>query len=398
MGIAVRTEAIPDPGPLLRLVDTRHPLAFVRGGDGIVGVGEAVRLTFTGPHRIREAADAWRTICASASVDDAVRLPGTGLVGMGSFAFADDSGAESVLIVPATVHGRRDGVAWLTRVEGDLDFARSQDARRSSDVETTPVTFEPGAFPAHAYALAVANAVERIHAGELSKVVLARDLVGELPEPDLGTPLARLAQRYADAVTFAIEGLIGATPETLVRVEGGEVTARVLAGTAPPGDGGGDALLASHKDRDEHGLARASVVAALRPHTTDLGGGEPYALELPNLWHIASDIRGRLGDDASALDLVAALHPTAAVGGTPTDVAVHAIAELEPFDRGRYAGPVGWIDADGSGEWAIALRCAVVADGRVTAYAGAGIVADSSPANEVAETELKFRPILEAFS
>jgi menaquinone-specific isochorismate synthase len=243
----------------------------------------------------------------------------------------------------------------------------------------------------------VAAAVERIRAGELSKAVLARDLVGTLDEPDLGVPLARLAERYADAVTFAVEGLLGATPETLVKVEGGEVSARVLAGTAAPGDGGDTALLASHKDLDEHGLARASVVAALRPHTAELGGGEPFALELPNLWHIASDLRGRLSDGASALDLVAALHPTAAVGGTPTGVALGIIAELEPFDRGRYAGPVGWIDASGSGEWAIALRCALVADGRVTAYAGAGIVADSAPSNEVAETELKFRPILEAF-
>src|SRR5690606_16421306 len=112
-----------------------------------------------------------------------------------------------------------------------------------------------------------------------------------------------------------------------------------------------------------------------------------------NLWHIASDLHGTLSDGSSALDLAAALHPTAAVGGTPTDLAVQVIDELEPFDRGRYAGPVGWIGADGSGEWAIALRCALIADGTVTAYAGAGIVADSVPVQELAETDLKFRPI-----
>ena len=131
---------------------------------------------------------------------------------------------------------------------------------------------------------------------------------------------------------------------------------------------------------------------------SELGGDEPYVLELPNLLHIASDLHGTLGDGSSALDLVAALHPTAAVGGTPTAVAVDLIAELEPFDRGRYAGPVGWIDASGSGEWALALRSAQIADGRVTAYAGAGIVAGSVPVRELAETDLKFRPILDAFA
>ncbi len=391
----MRTEAVPDPGPLLGLSDPHHPLAFVRGGDGVVGVGEAVRLTFTGPDRIAEAADAWRTICASADVDDAVGVPGTGLVAIGSFAFADDSAAESVLIVPAVMHGRRGGVTWRTAV-GSSGIEHLGTER--STAPTRAVEFKPGAFPAHAYAVAVAAAVERIHTGELAKAVLARDLVGALEDADLRIPLARLAERYTEAVTFAVEGLIGASPETLVRVEGGEVSARVLAGTGSPGDQGGAALLASHKDLDEHGLARASVVAALHPHVTDLDGGEPFALELPNLWHIASDIHGRLGDGSSALDLVAAPHPTAAVGGTPTRAALALIADLEPFDRGRYAGPVGWIDASGSGEWAIALRTALVADGTVTAYAGAGIVAESVPSNEVAETELKFRPILEAFA
>jgi menaquinone-specific isochorismate synthase len=205
-------------------------------------------------------------------------------------------------------------------------------------------------------------------------------------------------------VTFAVEGLLGASPETLVRVHGGRVTARVLAGTAARGanemadDYVSLSLLGSRKDRDEHGLARASVVSALRPHTTDLEAGEPFALELPNLWHLATDLHGELVDGSNALDLVQALHPTAAVGGSPRDRAVDTIAELEPFDRGRYAGPIGWIDGSGSGEWAIALRCAQVSeDGAVTAYAGAGIVADSVPAQELAETELKLRPIVGAF-
>jgi menaquinone-specific isochorismate synthase len=123
----------------------------------------------------------------------------------------------------------------------------------------------------------------------------------------------------------------------------------------------------------------------------------PFTLKLPNLWHLATDIEMQLGDDASALDLVAALHPTAAVAGSPRDAALELIAELEPFDRGRYAGPVGWIDHDGDGEWVIALRCARIDDdGSLTAYAGAGIVIDSDPDSELAETRMKFRPIADA--
>lgn len=390
--VTVTSVAVPDSGPLLKFCDPRHPLAFVRNGHGVVGMGAAVRLAFTGPDRIREAADAWRAICASALVDDAVGLPGSGLIAFGSFAFADTSAHESVLVIPSVVVGRRGDVTWRTRIDaGEADIA--------GPVGAWPgVAFTAGAMTRIAYADAVDALVERIHAGELSKAVLARDLVGRLDDADLRVPLRRLAQTYPDAFTFAVEGLLGATPETLVRVDRGQVTARVLAGTAARGADADAVLLGSRKDLDEHGLARASVVAALRPHTSDLGGDQPFALELPNLWHIASDLHGTLSDGSSALDLAAALHPTAAVGGTPTDLAVQVIDELEPFDRGRYAGPVGWIGADGSGEWAIALRCALIADGTVTAYAGAGIVADSVPVQELAETDLKFRPILDAFS
>ena len=189
-----------------------------------------------------------------------------------------------------------------------------------------------------------------------------------------------------------------------MRVEGSTVSARVLAGTAPRGSDAPDddraraAFESSAKDQAEHAFARDSVMAALRPHASGLSTTpQPFPLPLPNLWHLASDVSGTLTDGSSSLDLVAALHPTAAVAGTPTDAALRLIAELEPFDRGRYAGPVGWVGADGDGEWAVALRCAQVDGTAVTAYAGAGIVADSDPARELAETTLKFRPIAEAF-
>jgi menaquinone-specific isochorismate synthase len=180
----------------------------------------------------------------------------------------------------------------------------------------------------------------------------------------------------------------------------------VLAGTMSRGrDADADteaalALATSPKDADEHEFAVQSVLASLRPHTSSITASEvPFTLKLPNLWHLATDVDGTLSDGSTSLDLVAALHPTAAVAGTPTQSALALIHELEPFDRGRYAGPVGWIGADGDGEWAIALRCAQVKpNGDITAYAGCGIVLDSIPEHELAETRMKFRPIVEAFA
>ena len=188
----------------------------------------------------------------------------------------------------------------------------------------------------------------------------------------------------------------------------------MLAGTAPRGaDADADtaaslALATSAKDQDEHLYAVQSVLAALRPHTSALAASEqPFTLKLPNVFHLATDVEGELAGGASALDLVAALHPTAAVAGTPTDAAIEVIRRLEPFDRGRYAGPVGWVDANGDGEWAIALRCAQFdLDGSarrsdtipLVAHAGAGIVAGSDPEAELLETRVKFRPIVDALA
>jgi len=184
------------------------------------------------------------------------------------------------------------------------------------------------------------------------------------------------------------------------------VSARVLAGTISRGaDAQADheaavTLATSTKDLDEHQYALTSVLTALAPHSSTLAASDqPFTLKLPNLWHLASDVAGTLSDGSTSLDLIAALHPTAAVAGAPTQAALDLIHELEPFDRGRYAGPVGWVGANGDGEWAVALRSAHVSHtGRVTAYAGGGIVAGSEPARELAETKMKFRPIVEAFN
>jgi menaquinone-specific isochorismate synthase len=399
--LTVETVALDSIGPLIPYLDPCAPLVFVRRGQGIVGIGEALRLEFGGENRMRDAAAVWRRIVAGSTVIDAVGMPGTGLVALGSFAFSRDSSATSVLIVPSIILGRRDGVAWITRINTDAALPEPQ-----SFGPEYRISLLPGEMTGDAFVAAVDAAIAAIHAGSVRKVVIARDLIGRLPEgSDLRLVLGSLALGYPDCFTYAVNGLIGSSPETLVRVDRGEVGARVLAGSIGRGGDAEDdhdaavALATSTKDLDEHAFALSSVLRVLTPHSNTLTTSElPFTLKLPNLWHLASDVSGRLTDGSTSLDLIAALHPTAAVAGSPTGAAMDLIDELEPFDRGRYAGPVGWVDAAGDGEWAVALRCAHVSStGRVTAYAGAGIVDGSVADRELAETKMKFRPIVEAF-
>jgi len=397
----VTTVEIDDLGPIIPLLSPRDPLLFLRRKQGVAGIGEALRLEFSGEDRMREAATAWRSIVSAATISDPIGLPGTGLVALGSFAFSRDSAATSVLIVPSILVGRRDGRSWITRVNTDAAVPAPTALGPEYRLSLLPGEMKPDAFTA-----AVDKAIAAIHTGSVRKVVLARDLVGHLPEgADLRRVLLELALGYPDGFTYAVNGLIGSSPETLVRVDHGEVGARVLAGSIGRGsDAETDhdaavSLATSTKDLDEHAYAIASVLRVLEPHSSVLTASEqPFTLKLPNLWHLASDVAGKLSDGSSSLDLIAALHPTAAVAGAPTGAAMDLIEELEPFDRGRYAGPVGWVDANGDGEWAVALRCAHVSStGRITAYAGAGIVDGSVAERELAETKMKFRPVVEAF-
>ena len=403
--LRVETAACRELGSLLPLLDESEPLLWMRRGFGMAGVGTALRLEFSGPNRIVDAAAAWQRVVAAATVVDPVALPGTGLIALGTFSFSEHSALTSVLVVPDTIIGRTGGQSWITRVAiGELPpFVVP--ASRPLGPEAR-VNLAPGALSAADYRDAVGTAVTSIRNHELSKVVLARDLTGQLPAgADLRSAIGTLALGYPDCWTFAIDGFMGSSPETLVGVTGGSVTARVLAGSAARGtDAASDqdaatALATSAKDLDEHQYAVQSVLGSLRPHSPTVMASElPFTLKLPNLWHLASDVEGTLVDGSTALDLVGALHPTAAVAGTPTPLALALIERLEPFDRGRYAGPVGWVGANGDGEWAVAVRSAQVGpNGDVTAYAGAGIVADSVPDRELVETRLKFRPVVEAF-
>jgi len=400
-------------GSLISSLEPHDPLLFVRRGNGVAGIGEVARLEFTGPDRIIRAAAAWREMVAHAEIADPLGLPGTGLIAFGSFAFSEHSAATSVLIIPTVVVGRHGDTEWVTRITSVSDqHAQGDNGDAPSLPPKTPVgsrfsvEFGSGEMTPAAFEAAVDSALGRIANGAVSKVVLARDLIGTLPPgADLRVVLENLATGYPDCFTFAVNGFIGSSPETLVRVDHGSVSARVLAGSVGRGaDSNADedaaaGLASSTKDLDEHGYALRSVLAALGPHSSNLATSElPFTLKLPNLWHLASDVEGEITDGSSSLDLVAALHPTAAVAGSPTPIALDLIHELEPFDRGRYAGPVGWVGSNGDGEWAVALRCAhVSSNGRITAYAGSGIVTGSVSAQELAETKMKFRPIIEAF-
>jgi menaquinone-specific isochorismate synthase len=439
----VRTVPVADPGDLIVQLPGPGSLAWIRQGEGLAGWGEVARVTVPAGQDRFTAADKWlRALLDSALIDDRVGAPGCGPVAFGSFTF-DPTSEGSVLILPQVVLGRRGGQAWLTTITGQppgppnppllarygLDQAGLADygldqagpvqagpvqARLADDRVPRPATpgvirWHDGSLTAPQWERAVATAVDRIKAGRLQKVVLARDLYasasGLIDERLL---LARLADRYPDCYTFACGGLVGATPELLIKRQGLQISSLVLAGTAPRGDDPerdaalGTALLASAKDTEEHGYAAAGVRESLAPLCDQLTVAlRPALLRLANVQHLATTISGRLavgadGTSPSVLALADALHPTAAVCGTPAETAMELIRELEGMDRGRYAGPVGWVDSAGNGEWGIALRCAELDGTRARLFAGGGIVTDSDPEAELAETQAKLRPMQSA--
>ncbi len=401
--LAVRTVTVARPDDLVARLPNASPLAWVRHGEGLVGWGEAARVTVPdGENRFTWAREWLTALFESAKVDDPLQIPGSGPVAFGTFTFdaksSDPKSGGSVLIVPRVVLGRRDGQAWYTTI-GD-----GADPLTLMRPPTAPagVRWADGEVTATRHMRAVATAVERIRAGHLSKVVLARDLVAIADGPiDPRILLRRLADRFPSCYTFACDGFVGATPELLVRRMGGQVESLVLAGTIARGtddETPAATLFASAKDREEHSYAADMVRAALAPLCDELTvPDEPELLRLSNLIHLATPVSGRLAGERSVLDVLAALHPTPAVGGTPTDTALDLIRELEMMDRGRYAGPVGWIDSRGDGEWGIALRCAEIDGARARLYAGGGIVAGSDPAAELAEAQTKFRAMQYAF-
>lgn len=458
---------LPSATGLLDYLVRDEALCWIRRGTGLLGFGEAARFTTTGQDRFESAQQWWRTQLAEADVVNHVGGPGTGPLAFGSFAFSSTSPHESRLIVPQLVLGSSPGTpgpadagpeavdgdpagrTWLTYLTYDdgaeltaeaaqaalAGYLEEASAERdsSSGSGAGGDRLAGGSLTEAEWMRAVGEGVRRIRAGRLSKLVLARDIVARLGSPIATAQVLReLAVRYRDCWTYSVDGLIGSTPEMLIKVEDNVARARVLAGTLDrtavnKTTGESDAeyalrvLAGSEKQQHEHQFAIESLTRQLEPFTRSMTShSEPFVLELPNVWHLASDVTAELspvagngvppaggttaaGGTAAAasvptsLALAAALHPTAAVCGTPTDSAARVILELEHMDRGPYAGPVGWIDGAGNGEWGIALRGAVLEDPRtVRLYAGCGIVDGSSPEAELAETWSKFRPMMEA--
>jgi len=408
---------VDDLGDLVaHLPRPRSVAAWIRRGEGLAGWGEAARVTIPAGEDRFTAGEKWLAeLFDGAEVTDDVGLPGCGPVAFGSFTF-DPASEGSALVVPRSVFGRSSGRSWLTTI-GDRHAPAATICPRHVPAAPRELRWNDGSLTAPQWQRAVAAAVGRIQAGDLGKVVLARDLYAAAADDiDVRVLLARLAARYPDCWTFSCAGLVGATPELYIRRMGSDVRSLVLAGTIPRGgtdaqdEALGAALLASAKDVEEHRYAVADVRKALSPLCDRLDiDDEPWLLRLANLQHLATGVTGHLAgprqpardaaalsEHASALALAAALHPTAAVCGTPTSSAMELIRELEGMDRGRYAGPVGWVDARGNGEWGIALRCAELDGARARLFAGCGIVADSDPEAELAEAQVKLRPMQDA--
>lgn len=421
------TRAFSGPVDVLSYADPVRPQTWLRGDRGFAAVGQVLRIEASGTDRFANLDREWQKIASKAVIDDPVQIPGSGLIALGTTAFADHSGATSVLTVPRTVVHQHDDHWFLTEISfggsRDAQLQRLADAHSPQAVrELLPEITPDGVWQgtdldgnadteaSARYRVAVREAANRTNRGVLDKVVIARPVSATLTgENDLRVPLRRLAERYLNCWTFAIDGIIGATPETLIRLSNGQVSGLVLAGTAarssnPEDDTAARDYVATHPHiTEEHRYASESVIDAIRPLVTDLHtSSDPLVIALPNVWHRATRIAATPAPDNSSLALAAALHPTAAVAGTPTPAAVQAIAELEGQDRRRYAGAVGWIDANGDGEWAIALRSAELSRTgdhtvEVTAWVGGGIVAGADVDTEFEETVSKLQPMREAF-
>ncbi len=392
----VTTTRLGDHLPLLDLLPDANPLSWVRRGEGLVGWGIYASTTVRGENRFRDARTWWHQQLEKLSITDSVHVSGTGPILFSSFSFSPDE--DSVLIIPEVVVGMRDGISWITWM-GDTPPPVLRET--PAVLEELAYSWGDGTLPPYKWEEQVAAAIELIRTEKVEKVVLARDLNALTTTAiDARLILRNLSAQYPTTWSFAVDGLVGATPELLLRLKHGMVTSRVLAGTiSRTGDDEKDLALAaslarSSKDLEEHVFAVRSVAESLAHFCASTNVPEsPYVLHLANLMHLATDVTGAVAESRAHVDTFAILeklHPSAAVCGTPTHVAARIINELEGMSRGRYAGPVGWIDARGDGELGIALRCGQISGNAIRLFAGCGIVAGSNPERELSESQVKF--------
>ncbi len=438
VSVSERLDGARDPAAIVLASRTSAESWFcleqpARDGTAHAGLGAALELGAAGPDRFKLLERRWRSLSEHALSDTPDAPPGAGLVAVAGFAFADD-GANSPswrgfgpasLTVPLLWLARRDGTTWLTcslavsEDDDPDDLLAGLMLRLSALVERPLPLLDPspvGQFSVHSpmppahYEEAVARAVERIRSGELEKVVLAREVQVRAPQVhDPGAVFDVLRSGFPECFVYAIgrgdATFIGATPELLVRRDGMRASTVALAGStrrsADPAvdDHLGESLLHSDKDRHENLVVAQRIAKALSPFSVWVTvAPEPAVIKVANIQHLAVPIRAQLTDDVGALTLAGALHPTPAVGGEPDAVARGLIPALEGLDRGWYAGTLGWTDTSGDGEFCVALRCALLRAELASCYAGCGIVADSDPASELAETEVKLQALLPVLS
>jgi menaquinone-specific isochorismate synthase len=390
--------------PLLELLPDDAPLTWVRGGDGLVGWGSYASTVVKGANRFADARNWWHQQLEKFAIADSVHASGTGPILFTSFSFDPDE--ESVLVIPQIVVGMRNGSSWITWIGDQAQPKLLEEVPTLADAE---FNWGDGSLSPSEWQLRVTQAIKEIESTNLEKVVLARDLRINSHRPiDARKLLRNLSTEYPSTWIFAIDGLVGATPELLLRLSRGMVTSRVLAGTiSKTGNDEKDLALAaslarSSKDLEEHEYAVRSVADALEPFCTSTNVPEsPFVLHLANVMHLATDVTGALIESKKSVDaftILERLHPSAAVCGTPTNIAADVIKRIEGMSRGRYAGPVGWLDARGDGELGIALRCGQITQNEIQIYAGCGIVAGSNPEKELTESSAKFAPMRTALN
>lgn len=402
MAILITTENLGE-NPVLTSVANELDLTttWIRSGDGLMGFGEYKKFELTGEDRFEKAKAWWQIQLSEFKIQNNVHGSGTGPILFGSFSF--DPNEKSILVIPEIILGKKAGKSWVTWIGNDT---QPNFSTISNSLPSGEITWSNGALSESQWKDQVSFAVDSIKQNKLEKVVLARDQVAASTVAiNTRGLLQRLEIEYPSTWLFLVDGLIGATPELLVRLSKSLVTSRVLAGTIrKTGNEDRDLALAaslakSSKDLEEHEYAVRSVADALAPFCSSTNVPEsPFVLHLSNVMHLATDVTGVLNDSAKQADiftLIQQLHPSAAVCGTPTNAAKKFIIDFEKMNRERYAGPVGWIDANGDGEIAIALRCGQLSQDNksIRIFAGCGVVAGSDPANELAESQAKLMPM-----
>ena len=399
-----------------------------RDGFALAGLGAAHEAVSRGPNRFRDVAEACAAAARGRASDEPAGLPaGAGPAWVGGFAFDQDGGRvgpwasfpPALMVLPELLLHREDGRTHLTLCAmSDADpgeAAARLEARLAGlrelplplpDPDPTAAARIASASPPERFERAVASAVERIRRAELEKVVLAREVFVEAPRAhDSAAVFGALRELFPSCFCFCCgspeAAFLGASPELLIRRSGASAATVGLAGStrrsADPAvdDHLGEKLRTSAKDRSEHEIVVRRIERSLRPLSVWVQAEpEPGLVKVANIQHLGTPIHAQLAEPRSAIDLAGKLHPTPAVGGEPRDVALQAISELEGLDRGWYAGPVGWMDAAEDGEFCVALRSALLRDRTAHLFAGAGIVADSRPDAELAETELKLGALL----